>query len=61
MNSKTEKTKVEGGWVARDAKTGRFVMVKSGKTTAKASARTISQIKDVSQKRSAALKRLVNR
>lgn len=57
----TTKTPVEGGWIARDAKTGRFIEVHGSKGTAKAAAQSESATSMASSRRSSALKRLANR
>jgi len=54
-------TPVKGGWVKRDAETGRFVSVQGSKGVAKESLKSLAAAKLTSSKRSAALKRLANR
>lgn len=54
-------THVKGGWVKRDAETGRFVAVRSENGTSKASATSLAALKEASGKRKDALKRLTYR
>ena len=54
-------TPVKGGWVKREARTGRFVEVQTTKGASKATAKTRAVLKDISSKRTAALKRLADR
>jgi hypothetical protein len=56
-----EKTTVKGGWLIRDAKTGVIRSVGSGDKVCKSSAASSSAVKEVSNRRSAALKRLADR
>lgn len=56
-----EKTAVKGGWLTRDAKTGVFRSVGSGDKVSTGSSATASKVKEVSNRRSAALKRLADR
>lgn len=59
MSSKT--TSVKGGWIKRDAVTGRFIEVHTSKGAAKASPKSGHSVKEASSKRRSALKRLANR
>ena len=52
---------VDGGWVKRDERTGRFIEVHTSNGTRKATAKTETTVKEASSKRSAALKRLADR
>lgn len=52
---------VEGGWVKRDERTGRFIEVHTSSGTRKASALSETAVKEASAKRSSALKRLSDR
>lgn len=53
---------VKGGWIVRDAVTGRFKEVqKTSGETARLSGASLSAVKGVSGKRSAALRRLADR
>jgi len=61
MGTTTKKTTVKGGWVARSALNGRFIAVGTDKGVYKKGGKTASTVKDVSQRRSAALKRLADR
>ncbi|MGH1444849.1 MAG: hypothetical protein ACRBBO_02265 [Cognatishimia sp.] len=55
------KEKVKGGYVRRDAKTGRFMEVGSRSGIAKASSQTLKVVEGVSKRHSDALKRLADR
>ena len=60
--SKTdEKVAVNGGWVKRDATSGRFMEVGTSRGVAKASAASEATVKEASSRQSAALKRLADR
>lgn len=61
MTSTLKKTPVEGGWIARDAKTGQFVSVGTSKGVKTKSLKSEATIKEVSKRRRDALKRLVDR
>lgn len=61
MATNTKKTTVKGGWVARNAKSGKLVSVGSSSGTFKGKPKTIDTVKEVSSKREAALKRLADR
>jgi hypothetical protein len=52
---------VDGGWVTRDAKSGRFLKVQGSSGTFKAVSTSEDIVKSVSLKHSEALKRLANR
>lgn len=52
---------VKGGWVKREASTGRFVEVRTATSASKATAKTESVLKETSSRRSLALSRLANR
>jgi len=54
-------TPVDGGWVTRDAKSGRFLKVQGSSGTFKAVSTSEDIVKSVSLKHSEALKRLANR
>jgi hypothetical protein len=61
MKKRLKTTSVKGGWIKRDAATGRFVEVGTYKSVAKASQKTQTVIREASSKRSSALKRLADR
>ncbi len=61
MPKNSNTTPVKGGWIKRDASTGRFVEVQTSKGVAKASPKSVLVVKGASSKRSGALKRLANR
>jgi hypothetical protein len=61
MKNRTETKPVKGGWVKRDAASGRFIEVVTPKGVSKSSRKTGAAVKQASSKRSAALKRLANR
>lgn len=52
---------VKGGWVTRDASTGRFIEVRTEKGVSRSSSETRTTVKEASSRRSAALKRLADR
>ena len=52
---------VKGGWVKRDAASGRFLEVHGSSGTEKARPKSESAVKGASEKRSEALKRLADR
>jgi hypothetical protein len=52
---------VKGGWVAREAETGRFTEVGSQSGTYRASQQSEAAIEQASKKRSDALRRLADR
>jgi len=56
-----EKVAVNGGWVKRDASSGRFKEVGTSSHVAKASAASEATVKEASSRQSAALKRLADR
>jgi hypothetical protein len=57
----TEKERVKGGVVVRNAKTGQFISVSTGKSVSVRSPKTGEVVQEASSKRSGALKRLANR
>ena len=59
--AKIAASKVEGGWVKRDAISGRFVEVSSEKGTYRAKPESEAAIEKASKDRHDALKRLANR
>ena len=59
--NQSEVTPVKGGWIKRDAATGRFMEVQSERGVVKASARSEAAAKEASSKRQEALKRLADR
>ncbi|MEC7763280.1 MAG: hypothetical protein VX874_15365 [Pseudomonadota bacterium] len=61
MPKDTVKERVSGGWVGRNAKTGRFTVVKSKAGSSKASSVSEAEAKLISSKRGAALQRLADR
>lgn len=61
LKKRSETTAVNGGWVKREAGTGRFIEVTTKKGVAKASPRTQAAVREASSKRSSALKRLGDR
>lgn len=60
-NKRSETTPVDGGWVKREAATGRFMEVVTKKGVKKASSKTEAATREASSKRSSALKRLADR
>ncbi|WP_158274024.1 hypothetical protein [Allosediminivita pacifica] len=52
---------MKDGWIARDAETGRFVAVGTENGVSRKTPKTEALLKEVSSRRNAALKRLVNR
>jgi hypothetical protein len=52
---------VKGGWVKRDAKTGRFIEVGSENGTYRAKPNSEAAVKAASKERQEALRRLANR
>jgi hypothetical protein len=61
MGKRFRTTTLKGGWVKRDASTGKFVEVGTKGGVAKASPTTETTVRDASSKRSSALKRLADR
>jgi hypothetical protein len=61
MANNTKKTVVNGGWIARNAKSGKFVAVGTNASTSKSNPKTVKTIKEVSSKRGVALQRLADR
>lgn len=61
MKNQTETKPVKGGWVTRDAASGRFMEVRTTEGVSKAGVKTRSSVREASSKRSAALKRLADR
>jgi len=61
MKKRSETTPVKGGWVKREAATGRFMEVVTHKGAAKASSKTEATVREASFRRSSALKRLADR
>lgn len=61
MAKTSEKTRIKGGYVARNAKTGRFLSVETASGKSKASARSRTIVEEASSKREDALKRLADR
>jgi hypothetical protein len=61
MPEQTEKTSVQGGWIKRDAASGRFVEVGTGKRVFKGTPKSASAVANATEKRSEALKRLADR
>lgn len=61
MANSVKKEKVKGGWVARHTESGRFVSVVSGTSKSNRSAKTGEVVKEASEKRGNALKRLADR
>lgn len=61
MAKSTTTSKVKGGRIARDAKSGRFVSVETPDGVSRQSAKSAAAVKEVSAKRSAALRRLADR
>jgi len=57
----TERTTVNGGWVKREARSGRFVEVGTENGTAKARPKSEAAAKEAASKRAEALQRLANR
>ncbi|MEM7101468.1 MAG: hypothetical protein AAF541_24680 [Pseudomonadota bacterium] len=61
MANASKKTSVKGGYIARSAKTGRFVEVGSSSGVWKSKPKSVAAVKGASEKRKNALKRLANR
>ncbi len=61
MKTTTRTTSVTGGWIKRDAATGRFVEVRTDRGAAKASAASEAAVRKASSRRGAALRRLADR
>lgn len=61
MSNDTVKKRVAGGWVGRNAKTGRFTVVESKSGSFRASSVSETEAKLISSKRGAALQRLADR
>jgi len=61
MGKSTETTPVNGGWIKRDRETGALKEVGTERGTSRVSARSQESIREVSQRRSAALDRLAKR
>ena len=60
-NSSSKTTQVNGGWIKREERSGRFVEVHTSKGGAKASPKSASALTQASSKRGEALKRLADR
>ena len=61
MPTAVKETVVKGGVIVTENETGRFIEVRTDKGVSKSDPDTRSVLKDISTRRSAALKRLVNR
>lgn len=61
MTKKASKTTLKDGWVKREAVTGRFMSVGTGKGVTNASPKSEAAVKEASSKRGEALKRLADR
>ena len=61
MKSLSKIIPVTGGWIKRDAQTGRFVEVGTPKGVSKATEKTQSAVEEASARRKDALKRLADR
>lgn len=61
MKTQVEKTTIKGGWVKRDAVSGRLVAVASGDKVSRASAKTRAAVERAASQDDEALKRLANR
>lgn len=61
MADRQTETPVKGGWLKRDAATGRFMEVRTDKSVSKATSASRSVVKEASSRRKAALKRLADR
>ena len=61
MATAAKKTTVKGGYIVRDAKTGRLPEVKSSSGVKKPGFKSVSAVKEASKKRHSALKRLADR
>lgn len=57
----TTKTPVKGGWVERDATSGRLIQASGTRGSSKLTPRSDAAAKEASSRRSAALKRLADR
>ena len=62
MKKQSEMTPIKGGgWIKRDSTSGRFIEVVTIKGVAKARPKSESAVKEASEKRNSALKRLADR
>ncbi len=61
MDIRIKREKGEGGWLARDARTGRLVSVATDKTDSSNTEETEAVVQRVSDRHRAALERLVDR
>jgi hypothetical protein len=61
MANATVKERVKGGLIVRDSTSGRFVSVSTSKSTSLRNAKTGEVVREASNRRSGAMKRLVNR
>lgn len=61
MKTQVEKTTIKGGWVKRDAKSGRLISVGHGEKVSRASEKTRAAVERVASQDDEALKRLANR
>lgn len=61
MKKTSVTTPVKGGWVKREAGTGRFVEVRTARGTSKVTPKTQSVLKETSSRRRSALSRLADR
>ncbi|RVV96560.1 hypothetical protein EKE94_18105 [Mesobaculum littorinae] len=61
MKKTSVTTPVKGGWVTREAGTGRFVKVRTANSASRANTKTGDILKETAARRSAALARLADR
>jgi hypothetical protein len=61
MKKPSKTTTVKGGWVKREAATGRLTEVGTATGVAKPSSKTEATVKEASSRRSSALRRLADR
>ena len=61
MKTRVEKTTIKGGWIKRDAASGRLVAVSSGDKVSRASAKTGEVVEAAASRHDAALRRLADR
>lgn len=61
MDVQIEREKVKGGWISRDARSGRLVSVLTDRSESYVTSETEDVVKRASMRHQAAMERLVNR